>query len=41
VGGTDGFRMARNFWLLKVTSTSPEAAVFQLDLFVFTARGHQ
>ena len=31
VGGTGGFRMARNFSLLKVASTSPEAAVFQLD----------
>ncbi|XP_062189084.1 pterocarpan synthase 1-like [Phragmites australis] len=39
VGGTGGFRMARGYSLLKVVSTPPEAAVFQLDLFVFTPRG--
>jgi len=38
VGGTGGFRMARGVSLLKVVSTPPEAAVFQLDLVVFTPR---
>ncbi|OEL38816.1 hypothetical protein BAE44_0000154 [Dichanthelium oligosanthes] len=38
VGGTGGFRMARGFSLLTVVSTPPEAAVYQLDLFVFTPR---
>ncbi|WVZ88569.1 hypothetical protein U9M48_035074 [Paspalum notatum var. saurae] len=40
VGGTGGLRMARGFSLLKVVSTPPEAAVFQLHLFVFTPRCH-
>ncbi|KAF8679281.1 hypothetical protein HU200_046062 [Digitaria exilis] len=38
VGGTGGFRLARGFSLLQVVSTPPEAAVFQLDLVVFTPR---
>lgn len=38
VGGTGGFRMARGFSLLKVVSTPPEAAVFQLDVSIFTPR---
>ncbi|RLM87668.1 dirigent protein 1-like [Panicum miliaceum] len=38
VGGTGGFRMARGVSLLKVVSAPPEAAVFQLDLVVFTPR---
>jgi hypothetical protein len=38
VGGTGGFRMARGVSLLKVVSAQPEAAVFQLDLVVFTPR---
>lgn len=41
VGGTGGFRMARGFSLLQVASALPEAAVFQLDLVVFTPRGHR
>ncbi|KAJ1291891.1 hypothetical protein BS78_02G350600 [Paspalum vaginatum] len=40
VGGTGRLRMARGFSLLKVVSTPPEAAVFQLDVFVFTPRRH-
>ncbi|KAL6656965.1 hypothetical protein ACP70R_004745 [Stipagrostis hirtigluma subsp. patula] len=40
VGGTGRLRMASGYSLLKVVSTpTPESAVFQLDLFVFTPRG--
>lgn len=39
VGGTGKFRMAQGYSLLNVVSAPPEAAVFQLDLFVFTPRG--
>ena len=39
VGGTGRFRMARGYSLLKLVSAPPQAAVFQLDLYVFTPRG--
>ncbi|KAL6656967.1 hypothetical protein ACP70R_004747 [Stipagrostis hirtigluma subsp. patula] len=38
VGGTGGLRMARGYSLLKMVSTTKEAAVFELNLFVFTPR---
>ncbi|GJN11014.1 hypothetical protein PR202_ga29197 [Eleusine coracana subsp. coracana] len=38
VGGTGRFRRATGYSLLKVVSATTEAAVFQLDLFVFTPR---
>ncbi|GJN33100.1 hypothetical protein PR202_gb21664 [Eleusine coracana subsp. coracana] len=38
VGGTGRFRRATGYSLLKVVSSTTEAAVFQLDLFVFTPR---
>ncbi|GJN32102.1 hypothetical protein PR202_gb20576 [Eleusine coracana subsp. coracana] len=38
VGGTGRFRRATGYSLLRVVSATTDAAVFQLDLFVFTPR---
>ncbi|KAL6656968.1 hypothetical protein ACP70R_004748 [Stipagrostis hirtigluma subsp. patula] len=39
VGGTGKFRMARGYSKLKVVRSSKDAAVYQLDLFMFTPHG--